>query len=341
MPRRMRVRSPVTHKTYRMTRHNHYAQGPGDFAIYTGRGAHRSVIRVVLYRTFRWRAVAIPMPEEDTLLSWTQALTGLAPERVRAARVQVRSWGFEHTTRELLAPSIDAAVAATMMVEDIAALAARGVARDRLLRKVRHDREVWGTFAELRAAALILQTMPPELMPRVGEGRSAGAHADLRFVKEGEERGISIEVKAVGTVRWRKSLSVVSRPRYGGSFQRWGFVITHSGIDSEIPDERQILAPEKDAQLAQVAEDTPGFPEGLRASVIVGHGSDKRYVERAVSRVIDALRQLPEDDACWVAIYWSNGAPDWSCPNALRWDQIPAHVMGIVLVGCAVISLTR
>jgi len=53
--------------------------------------------------------------------------------------------------------------------------------------------------------------------------------------------------------------------------------------------------------------------------------------------VLEAIRQLPTHDECWVAIYWSNGAPLESVHRTLRSPEIPEHVAGIALVGCGVV----
>jgi hypothetical protein len=61
------------------------------------------------------------------------------------------------------------------------------------------------------------------------------------------------------------------------------------------------------------------------------------YARRVGGRVTQAIRQLPTTDECWVAIFWSNGAPIDAVHAAVRWDEIPAHVAGLILVGCGVI----
>ena len=49
---------------------------------------------------------------EPLLVKWTHTLTGLEPERVQAARSEIRSWAPSNPARRLLAETVDAAVAA-------------------------------------------------------------------------------------------------------------------------------------------------------------------------------------------------------------------------------------
>ncbi|HEX8750126.1 MAG TPA: hypothetical protein VF732_03355, partial [Nitrospira sp.] len=66
------------------------------------------------------------------------------------------------------------------------------------------------------------------------------------------------------------------------------------------------------------------------------HYTEQRYLER-VRRVLEsALRQLNSRDDCWVAIWWSNGAPAQSVQQVLSTIDLPSHVLGVMLVGAAV-----
>ena len=77
----------------------------------------------------------------------------------------------------------------------------------------------------------------------------------------------------------------------------------------------------------------PDYPAGLSAATIVGHGSEPRYVLRAIDRITRAIGQLPPEDECWVGLYWSNGAPVDDVVAAIDWSALPEHVAGIVFVG--------
>ncbi len=92
-----------------------------------------------------------PDPERDLLVA-VHKLTGLDPGRVSHARAAIRALGIAHLTRELLQPTIDAAVGATLLADSVEVLTARGVPRLKLESKLRKDRDVWPTWAELRAA---------------------------------------------------------------------------------------------------------------------------------------------------------------------------------------------
>jgi len=80
----------------------------------------------------------------------------------------------------------------------------------------------------------------------------------------------------------------------------------------------------------------PKYPKGLRGSVIVGHGSEESYALRVSRKVEGAIRQLPEHDKCFVAVFWSNGAPVALLADTIRWREIPEHVVGLILLGCGV-----
>jgi hypothetical protein len=273
---------------------------------------------------------------DASLLSSVKVLTGLDPDRVTAARDEVRRWGFQHVCDELLSGTIDAAVAATLYVEAVNRLVEQGVERRQAHRKIRQEPNVWSTFAEIRAAELLLRGLDGEIEVRLEHGRSRAAHADLRFVMPALSWAQSVEVKAIGLSDDETQFCKRMAPSLGALLPRAGLVHIHAPIDAAPPrldrEQRRQLA----RQSKKAAERTPEYPEGLRGTVIVGHGSEDAYVRRAVGRVIQAIRQLPAEDECWVAIYWSNGAPIESVHRALRWPEIPSHVVGISLVGCGV-----
>src|SRR4051812_7864300 len=126
------------------------------------------------------------MPD-DGLLYWVNTLTGLAEERVRQALNEVASWNWEHSDIAFLHDDVDAAVAGTLLVEAVSELESGGLERPRLLKKIRQDKDVWGTWAELRTGALLRKMVFPDAEIRLEEGRSKGAHADLRFLLDGQE----------------------------------------------------------------------------------------------------------------------------------------------------------
>lgn len=269
-------------------------------------------------------------------LHWTELLTGLDPARVMAARDTVASWGLEHLDRELLTNTVDGAVAATLLVESIESISSRGVPIRQLLKKLRQDTDFWGSWAELRAAAILLHWTEERAELRIDEGRSRGAHADLRILTPDGPPAQSIEVKAVGLSDDEVAFCQRMFPSLSRLVPQVGLGHVHAPIEGRPPQ----LSREQRREAQRIARRNvkriPGYPIGLRGAAIVGHGSEKAYAVRVSRRVEQAVRQLPAQDECWVAIYWSNGAPVKDLASTLRWDRIPAHVAGVVLVGCGI-----
>jgi len=89
----------------------------------------------------------------SALYEYTRRLTGLDVERAKAARERIHELEISHVTRELVEPqTIDAVVACVLLADGVEDLLACGVPRTKLVAKLRNDREVWPTWAELRAA---------------------------------------------------------------------------------------------------------------------------------------------------------------------------------------------
>lgn len=230
------------------------------------------------------------------------------------------------------------AVAATLLVEGIDALVAHGVPRERLMRKVRLDREIWGTWAEIRAADLVLRAMRGDVALQIEEGRSRGAHADLRFVSAGSTDATSIEVKAIGLSDDEVDFCRRMSRTLESILPDEGHALLHASIDSDGALYSGARRREVARLARRAARGIPTYPHGLRGVSIVGHGSEASYVRRVGRRVVQAVRQLPvTTDECWVAIFWSNGAPVETVFAAIPWDEIPTHIVGLIFVGCGVI----
>ena len=275
--------------------------------------------------------------DRNALAHWTELLTGIEPDRVQTALDEIEGWGLEHVSRELLEPSVDSAVAATLLTEGMKKLEEHGVPHARLLKKVRQDREVWGTWAEIRAADILLRSAYPDATLQLEQGKSKGAHADLRFVFPDEDRGWSIEVKAVGLSDEETAFYGRQAPALERLLPPVGLMHGHSDIAAAAarpPNREQRREAYREAK--KMIKQVPRYPAGLRGSIIVGHGSEERYASRVAKRVAQAARQLPTTDECFVAIYWSNGARIDSVRRRIPWDEIPRHVSGFLLVGCAV-----
>jgi len=275
------------------------------------------------------------MPFEEGTLYWTETLTGLERARIEAAHEQIDRWGFEHLSRALLAEDIDAAVAATLLVEGVATIAAHGVAMERLLKKLRMDRDLWGTWAEFRAADILLRGMPHGTEVRLEEGRSKGVHADFRVLPPGEG-ALSVEVKAIGLSDEEVAFCTRMAPAIRRLVPKVGLAHGHASIQGAPPrmSSEQRRAGQRESK--RRIRDVPMYPKGLRGSVIVGHGSEESYALRVSRKVEGAVRQLPEHDECFVAIFWSNGAPIALLADTIRWGEIPEHVTGLIVVGCGV-----
>jgi hypothetical protein len=269
------------------------------------------------------------------VLHWTEMITGLEAARTTAALEQIAAWGYAPLSDELLAPTVDAVVAATLLVEGLDFLVDHGADEARIRKKLRQDRQVWGTWAEVRAADILLRWMP-EAELRIEEGRSGGAHADLRFVVPHGAPGRSVEVKAIGLSDEEVAFCERMAPKLKSLVPRVGLGHLHAPIDAATVRHARQIRVSAAAEAKSSARAAPRYPRGLRGAAIVGHGSESAYARRVAGRVVQAVRQLPEDDDCWVGIFWSNGAPATTVHAAIPWREIPRHVTGIVLLGSGV-----
>src|SRR3954447_3922923 len=265
-----------------------------------------------------------------------EALTGLDESRVRAAQEAISAWGLQHVSSELLANNLDAAVASTLLVEGIELLTEHGAPRASLLRKLREDRMVWSTFAEVRVASLLIEASPDSVEVALEPGRKVGAHPDFRFIMRGADRGSGVEVKAIGLsdreVAFCERMARVL-PRLMPSR---GIVHLHAPLSARAPWLSQEIRRRQSKLARSAADSSPSFPDGLRGSVIVGHGSGKDYARRAARRIVQAIRQMPESsDDFWVAVYWSNGAPVELIHDAVAWHEVPRNVKGLILASNA------
>jgi hypothetical protein len=274
---------------------------------------------------------------DDGLYYWVDTLTGLERERVSSALDEIASWGWKHTTDAFLCDEVDSAVAGTLLVEAIDELVSGGIDRARVLKKVRQDRQVWGTWAELRAGALLRTMVFPEAEMLLEDGRSQGAHADLRFLLEGHEDGAtSVEIKAIGLSDDEVAFSRRMAPALPKLLPKTGLSHGHAALEAPAPKMTKEMRRAMHKEAAKALREVPLYPTGLRGAAIVGHGSQEHYARRVAGKVAGAVRQLPTTDTCWVAVYWSNGAPMSDVAAAIDWLEIPAHVVGIMLVGSGV-----
>lgn len=276
------------------------------------------------------------MDHNPVLLRWTETLSGLDATRVTCAREEVGSWGFARLTAALLIDSVDAYVAVSLLVDSIVKLQEAGVERVRLLKKLRQAPDVWANWAEFRIADILLRSHLAGAELRLEEGKSAGAHADFRFLLGNDEQPLSVEVKAVGMSDEEVAFCDRMAPSLEAILPIEGLGHLHAPIGGKPPKLPRELRRHMAGEAKRKVKNVPMWPRGLRGATIVAHGSEASYAVRVGRRVAQAVRQLPESDRCWAAIYWSNGAPFDLVRRNIPWHEIPNHVEGVFLVGCGI-----
>lgn len=286
----------------------------------------------------------------DRLLDATRKLTGLDPDRVRDAQERIRALGIAHLTEALIdTPTIDAAVAAFLLDDSFNWLVARGIERTKLVSKLRNDRDVWPTWAELRAARQIATYIAEGGEIQLEPDRSQGRQADFRIRREGgslfgaiiptgDGTEVSIEFKAVGLSDEEASFCRRARPTLDALKPASGFVTLHAPLNIEregVWMNREMRRDgEKDA--VRIARSLPAHTQGLSGAVVVAQGTESSYLARLRTRFREALSQLPHDHPCFVAFHWSNGAPFAHIGQLLNEVDRPENVVGIALLGSAV-----
>lgn len=286
----------------------------------------------------------------DYLLEATAKLTGLDPERVREARARIQEFGIVHLTRELVdSPTIDAAVGAVLLAESFEGLIERGIERTKLLSKLRNDRDVWPTWAELRAAQELARRLADGGELQLEPDRAQGRHADFRIRREGgdlfgemiptgDATEISIEFKALGLSDDEASFCRRARPTLEAMKPRAGFVTLHAPLDIQregIWMNRE-LRREGEQNAVRLARALPDHTHGLSGAIVVAQGAESTYLARLRARITEAFAQLPDDHPCFVAFHWSNGAPFEPIGQVLNEVTRPENVLGVTLIGSAV-----
>lgn len=281
---------------------------------------------------------ARPGVGEEALLHWVKVLTGLPPEYVREARRRIHGWEVAHVNRELLAPTADAAVAAALLVESVDRVVRRGVPWNKLLSKLRADPDVWPTWAEIRAADILGESVPTDAELTIEAGRAAGAHADLRLVMPGAIGGQSVEFKALGLSDAEVAFCQRMTPALERMVPPRGIFHGHARIDAEASfpsrEARRDIARGARRALKRV----PNFPAGLAGATMVAHGVERSYLHRLGRLIAEVIEkgQLPAEDQGWVAFYWSNGAPLNVVADFVPWDELPERVAGVMFMGSGV-----
>ncbi len=277
------------------------------------------------------------MARLSDLLPWVEVLTGLPPDRVLDSIEVIRSWELKQLESRLEPRDVDSAVRAVLLAESVARLEAHGVPRTKLLSKLRDIGQFAATWAELRCASLLVDTADDDATAEMEPGKARGAQPDLRLVLPGSARQESIEIKAVGLSDDEVAFCRRVAPALERMIPRHGMVTLHSSLDSPTPRWSAANAAATRQQAARAAARTPRYPAGLSAATIVAHDTEASYIRRVAARLVQAIRQLPSEDECWVGVFWSNGAAIDDVATAIDWSTMPAHIVGVVFVGSLVI----
>lgn len=293
----------------------------------------------------------------EKLLPWVERLVGIAQERCSDAIAVLRSWKLDHLERELLAtPDLDTIAAALLLVESIDDLCAQGVERSKLMKKLRDARDpsqIWPTWAEIRAAAMLIGRSDYGLRIDLEPDAVRGRHADFRLeCADGES--IDIEFKSVGLsnaeVAWHRAVA----EHFNRLLPPIGLSTLHMEFDARlrVSTAKRLRVFAKSEELAaRLREQFPAWAD-LRGISIVGHQTEERYLARCSSRVKRAVGQLDPTRESWLGLWWGNGAAPADILRILQLAEAPASIGGVVSVGqavavpwseisCYVISLPR
>lgn len=280
------------------------------------------------------------MTDMKTVDDWTTRLTGLPADRIASSRERLDAFGIDHLSEELTRRAdIDAAAACCMLDSAIDALTERGVEESKLMAKLRSDRAIWPTVAELMAGRSVLRVFEDDLELELDSGTSKhGPNVDFRLKEPGADPGVSVEFKAVGLSKAEVNFFQRMAPLLPELCPESGVLTSHISFDNPRPPyipnraERR-LARRQDRRRQKRL---PPHIRDLHGAVVAAHDTEQHYLKRVQSRIEDALRQLNDQDECWVALWWSNGAPAAAANRALGEIHLPDHVLGIMLFGAAV-----
>lgn len=279
----------------------------------------------------------------DAVDHWAHLLTGVSRERIEESRTRIESFGIHHLTKELARrEDIDAAVGGSMLASAIDELSKRGVPMTKLEGKLRRDPDVWPSVTELVAAGSLARiTTDPEAGIELDAGsKYGGPRPDLRLTFPDIDNGATFEFKALSLSAGETEFFAQAATLLPTMCPRWGFATQHIDIDRS----ENLYAPSRTERRANELQNRramkrlpAGAPRDIAAAAVAAHYSEQKYLERARDRVEEAIRQLPEGDDCWVALWWTNGAPLGSMRQLLTTIDLPLHVLGIVLLGAIVV----
>lgn len=272
---------------------------------------------------------------------WAGRLSGLSIETIAGARARLEALGIEHLSAELCRrPDVDAVVGACILASSLDALIERGVPKTKLVAKLKNDPGVWPGVAEIVAGRLLLPFFEPDAEVEMDHGnRKGGPNADFRLTAAGSREGARIEFKAVGLSTVETSFFRAAARALPGLVLGSGVVTYHLpfGASPRFPTPDEEERKQQQAKNRRIQSRLPEHVRGLRGAVAAGYLTEDAFVARARVRVEAALRQLEGDEEAWVALWWSNGASLLSLRDALAEIRLPSHVLGLMVVGAAVI----
>lgn len=277
----------------------------------------------------------------ETVIGWAARLTGLERQRCRDAAAEVQTWGLGHLNDILFEPpDLDTVVAAVLLSEAVRDLTAQGVPSTKLMKKLRDARaeaQFWPVWAEVRAAAMLIgrEDMPARI--ELEADRSTGRHADFRL-HQADGASIDIEFKAIGLsdpeVAWHREAA----RQFNRLLPPRGLTTVHGWLDAPIAVSaiKRERAFQKAAELsAKLLEQYPDWAD-VRGISIVGHMTEKTYVERTAARLRAAFGQLSPDHEGYLGVWWANGAPLEMTPDILKRAGAPDYIVGVVSIGQAI-----
>ncbi len=279
------------------------------------------------------------MPE--VVDEWATRLTGLPAEQIEDARERLEAVGIDPLSEELCRrPDVDAVAGACMLVSALDALVERGVPISKLVAKLRRDPAVWPAVAEIIAGRLVLPFFGEDVELTMDSAVAPGGpNADFRFSAAGGGPSVSVEFKALGLSALETSFFRSTSARLPDLVLDVGVTTYHLAfaesrpINPLDPLERKAIEEESVERRRRL----PEHMRDLRGAVVAGYLAEDLYLARLRSRIEEALRQLDGDDDAWVAMWWTNGASLIDLRNALSEVRLPRHVLGLMVVGAAVI----
>jgi hypothetical protein len=255
------------------------------------------------------------------------------------------SLGKKHLDDELVNRNdVDSAATMVMLNSAIQKLVKAGVEESKLQSKLRRDPSIWPGALEIIAGSHILTFYGDDASISMDHGGQGRRNCDFRIAMPGFVEK-SIEFKAVGLSEAESGFFQRSAAILPSLCPKLGVAHAHSAIEARLSVERSVpnrkARREKERAARKRLALLPAEQRTLAAAAVVGHYTEQTYLERARSRIQDALGQLDPGDECWVSLWWNNGASSDRLLDLLETIDFPSHVLGIIVTGSAVILGSR